>query len=62
VSAPKRQLIEALASSGADSLDLVELVMELEKQLGINEDSLKKMGGIRSLGELIDLVIRASPD
>lgn len=61
ISSRKRQLIEALMSVSADSLDLVEMVMELEEEFNYEVDD-EKIQQINSLDELIDYIIRELPD
>jgi hypothetical protein len=56
VSPKLKDLFAALVSS-PDSVDLVELVMELEDELGFSLD-LKQMPQIRSLVEWIDYLIQ----
>jgi acyl carrier protein len=60
VSPRKKQFIAAFTAS-PDSLDRVELVMELEETLGypLNEDKIRE---IRSMSALIDFIIRELPD
>jgi acyl carrier protein len=60
VSLRKKQFIAAFTAS-PDSLDVVELVMELEETLGypLNEDKIREF---RSMSTLIDFIIRELPD
>jgi acyl carrier protein len=60
VSPSKKQFIAALTAS-PDSLDMVELVMELEKELG-TAFNMKKLSEFHSLGDLIDYIIGELPD
>jgi acyl carrier protein len=62
VSPRKRSIIEALVAASPDSLDLVELVMELEEEFRDKIDlPADRIQEIRSLGEWIDFIIRELP-
>ncbi|HEY7312448.1 MAG TPA: acyl carrier protein [Gemmataceae bacterium] len=61
VSPRKRTFIAALTESSCDSLDMVELAMELEEEFGPAFET-RKMSEFPSLGELIDYIIRELPD
>ena len=46
---------DLVAELGADSLDVVELVMAFEERLGVQIDD-AEAEGVRTFGDLIDLV------
>jgi acyl carrier protein len=58
-----RQLIESLpsAQSEPDSLDIVEIVMEIEEELGINITDAEQEK-IKTLEDLIDFLLGNLPD
>ncbi len=63
ISPRKQKIIEALAAASPDSLDFVELVMDLEEEFRDEIDiPANKILEIRSVGELIDYIIRELPD
>jgi acyl carrier protein len=63
VSPRKQQLIAAFTAGSPDSLDFVELVMELEEEFGGDlEGWERKMGKVPTLSEWIDFIIRELPD
>jgi acyl carrier protein len=63
VSPRKRKIIEALVAGAPDSLELVELVMELEDEFRDKIDlPAHRIQEIRSIGALIGFIIRELPD
>jgi hypothetical protein len=54
-------VLDRIPPEPGESLDLVELVMELEEELGLSIPEGER-GNVKSVGDLIDLFLRQRPD